>query len=270
MATRERWTFDSWELTNGSVRDLETREGLYGTPSPVGANATVAGRHGEVWRPKTYGPGTFTLNCWIGSLTDRVGFETLYDDLLRAVAHTERLVRVQRTLASGEVRECDAELVGTLAPQAIGNYAARFSASFNVPAAFWRTVTSYTDTKAGVTSGGSVPLTKLTGSTAPMADLAYKFTGPMTNPLLTVPDTGETLGYVGTVPAGATLTLDSGTWSATATGMSVNLAAITHSDNVFLAVPVAKPGTTAALTFTGTALTAASQVDVTGRRSHLV
>jgi hypothetical protein len=270
MATRETWTFDGWNLTDGSVRDLETRDGLYATPNMVGANAVVAGRHGEVWRPKTYGPGTFTVNAWIGAQGDRAAFEALFSDLLRVVAHPERLILVQHTLASGETRECYAEVIGTFAPTSIGQQAARFAITFNVPAGFWRTTASYTDTKTALTTGMSIPLTNLTGSTAPMADLVYKFTGPQSNPLLTVPDTGDTLGYTGTIPAGASLTVDSSAWSVTGAGFTPTVAAVTHTDSVFLSVPVAKPGTTAALTYTGTGLTSASAVSITGRRSHLV
>ncbi len=58
---RERWTVDGYDLTQGTDRDVEYRAGLYRSPAAEGEDGEVSNRTGRIWRPKTHGPGTFTL-----------------------------------------------------------------------------------------------------------------------------------------------------------------------------------------------------------------
>ena len=58
--TTERWLADGWDLEQAGVRGWEYRDGTDQIAAAVGANGAVPNRTGEIWRPKTLGPGMFT------------------------------------------------------------------------------------------------------------------------------------------------------------------------------------------------------------------
>lgn len=271
---RERWLIDGWELTEGSYRDVESRDGLYATPAFVGANVSVANRRGTVWRPKTLGEGRFTLNGWIGG-TDRTAFEAAWQTLLRAMVHPERLVKYERYLASGEVREAYGEVTGVLAPQSLGQQAARFAIEVNVPDGVWRGQTQVIDSSSGtLTIGSTIPLTNLGVSTAPHDEAKIELTGPMSSPSIGVQGSlTEYVRYNALIPAGVVLTIDCASWDLTATGgFTPDVGAIVQGGaGSFLTIPPPGPtGAVPVLTFTGTGTTAASKVRALGKVMHLI
>jgi hypothetical protein len=95
---REDWWVDDWLVTDGWVRDVEMRTGLYQSAAKRGQNALVANRTGQLWTPKTFDQGTFTLNVWLGDDT-RTQVEQWWDLFLRAVSPGHRLCRYRRRVA---------------------------------------------------------------------------------------------------------------------------------------------------------------------------
>lgn len=272
---RERLLIDGWELTEGLVRDLELRDGLYGTPEMIGQNPVVANRRGSTYRRKNIGEGSFTINGWVASADGtRTGFESAWQTLLRAVWRPERLVKYERYLASGEIRECYGEVSGQLAPAAIGQQAGRFALQVRVPNGLWRGQTTVTDQSTGtLTSGATFALTNLANGSAPVDDAKVVLTGPLTSPQVAVVGNAvEFVKYTGTIGAGAVVTIDCGTWDVTATGMTANPAAVTYGgDSSYLTIPSPGPtGVAPSVVVTGSGFTASSKVALTGKRAHLI
>ena len=270
---RERWLLDNWELTEGLYRDVGTREGLDETPRLVGDNATVANRRGTLWRPKSLGEGRFVLNGWIGA-TSRAGFETAWNNLLRAAFHPERLVRYERWSAAGVARECYGEVTGTLTPRGIGQLAARFALEVGVPDGVWQGVAEVSDAgPVPLTDGAVFTLNNLGVSTAGLDACKIEFTGPISSPRIEIPSMpGEWVQYTGNVPTGATMTIDCGAWSVAGTaGFTPNPASITHGGSgSFLTIPAPTVGAAMQVRFKGANLAAASRVRVYGRPLFLI
>jgi hypothetical protein len=274
---REFWTADGWTITEGLVRDVEYRAGLYKTPGAVGEDADVSNRTGNLWRPKVHGPGSFVLNIWLGS-NDRATVEAYYDEVQRALVHPWRQTLFERGLANGTVRRCLGDVVAALEPQPSGQSLMRMSIEVNVPAAYWD---GTVDRNAGIAMPGAaangsvdLALTPFAASTAPMEKLTYKVTGPIDNPTVTDRTdfaNGEWLWYAGSIPAGQSLVVNSDTWQVTGLGGFVpNVAALNFSDRRFLWVPSARPGAVPTVRLTGSNVTAATRLDVSGREAFLL
>ncbi|GAA2746176.1 hypothetical protein [Kitasatospora cinereorecta] len=274
---RERWLVDGYELTDGLVRDVEYRSGLVTTPAVVGANAAVPNRIGELWRPKHHGPGKFTLALW---LAPRAGgwqaVEQAWEDLLRAIARPHRLLTFERYTAAGQLRRCQGEVLSALAPTPLGQSGMRVGVEVNVPAGYWESGDiAFEATAPGSPLPQDLDLDPFTDATAPMEQLAYRITGPITAP--TVTDTsdgpgrnGDSFTYTGQIAAGQSLTVDSATWQLTGTGGLVpDPARLTNTGPAFLRLAPGRPGMPPSVRLTGTNPGAGTQLTVTGRRAYL-
>jgi hypothetical protein len=274
---REKWSVDGWDLTLGPDLDVELRAGLYGTPDPVGNNGTVAGRTGEVWRPKTHGPGRFVLNMVITTVVDRAALEARWDAFLRSVAVVDRLPLWERVLASGEIRRCYGEVVGALAPTPAGQAGMRAAVEVNIPEGYWWSAISYSD--AGAAAAGAtrtVNLANLAPSTAPMERLTYTIAGPADDARVSdtthsdLGVTGDWFQYAGTIPAARSLVVNAETWAISGVGgWTPELARLNHKGNRFLTVSAARPGQTPKVTMTAANTAASTRLSVSGRRSFL-
>lgn len=274
---REAWTVDGYVLTDGLVRDVEMRDGLNSTPPVRGDFAPVAGAHGglDSGRRK-FGPGSFTLNMWLGApfAGSRGDVEVAWDTLLRAIAQPHRLATYVRTLAGGSQRRCFARMTNVLTPQAIGQRAERFAAEFGVPAAFWTDLADTTDaTVAGTALPQDLTLTSKDGATGPMGDLVYTITGPITNPqvmLMSDLTLTDYFRYGGAVGAGQTLVVNTGTWAVTGTGgLAPDGSLLTFTGDRYLEVTPARPGVVPAVRLIGTGGGGTTRLAVTGKRSFL-
>jgi hypothetical protein len=270
---RERWLVDGYELTDGAVRDVETRDGLYASAPVVGGNAVIPHRTGEVWRRKVHGPGGFSLNLWLGDRTSRAAVEALWDNLLRAVTPLHRLPKYERLTDAGEWRECYGEVVSALEPKAIGQRGIRIGIEVRVPAGYWRSQTIYTHaTAAGAALPKALPLTDLAPSTAPMEQLISRVDGPINDPLVidrTDGVDGEWWLYTGNIPTGQWLIVDSGTYAMSGGGGFVpDESRLTYNGPRPLVVPAAKPGGVPAVELRGNNGGAGTKLTVTGRRSY--
>jgi hypothetical protein len=272
-AIRERWYADGWEFTEGDIRDVEYRSGQLISPAKRGGNATVSNRTGEVWRPKKHGPGSFTLEVWLGTYQREA--QQLWDELLRAVDSPHRLVTWRRITANGETRTCEGEVTGALEPTAIAQNGYRASIEVNVPAGYWRgdqlvTVASPTDGAAGVRE---FDLAAFATSTAPLDSLTVRLAGHLVNPRvadITPLGRGDSLTYAGTIPAGKGLTLANGDWTDTPdAGWDYNPAALNYTGDRFLQLAATPPGGVQRLRLTADTIGAGAGVTVSGYRSYL-
>ncbi len=270
---RERWLADDWEITQGLVRDVERRDGLYRAAGKRGGNVTIAGQHGDLWRPKKNGPASFVLNVWLGT-NSRAEWEVEWDNLLRALTPGHRLVRYRRLLSGGEWREAYGEVLSAVEPAPNGNLLARGSIEVNVPSGRWRGLTT---TSQSLTGTGRLSLTAFAGSTAPLDDLTYRITGPITNPrVLDVTDVargsvGNSLTWTGVIGTGQTLVVDAGAWAVTGEGgLAVpDVGPLSFTGDRFLTLPVAPPGESPAVQLDGSNVGVGAGLAVGGYLSYL-
>jgi len=270
---RERITFDGWELTIGQgVRDWEVRDGMDEVSGFLGDNHQIGGRGAEVWRPKRIGAGRFEVGLWLGgsSVSDA---QARYRDLVRAVARPWALIRVQRTMADGTVIFCDAELVGGIKPNHIGQLGYRASLTFNVPSGVWLSYDSFMAvTPAGATLPKTLSMPEHKIATAPMQMLMYTITGPITNPKLsdaTSGGTGDTFMYKGTVTSGNQLVIRANDWSVTGVGFAPNLGLLFPTGDRLMTVAPPRPGGVPAVKLEGTGGGALTKLQVDGRAAFL-
>lgn len=274
---REAWSVDGYVLTDGLVRDVEYRDGTNATPPTRGDFASVAGAHGGLDRGRVkFGPGSFTLNMWLGApfAGSRADVEVAWDTLLRAIAQPHRLAVYTRTLAGGSQRRAAARMTNVLTPQHIGQRAQRFAAEFGVPAAFWTDLTDLTDqTVAGTALPQDLTLTGKDGATGPMGDLVYTITGPITNPqvmLMSDLTLADYFRYAGTVGGGQTLVVNAATWAVTGTGgLTPDPSLLTFTGDRYLEVTPARPGIIPAVRLIGSGGGGGTRLAVTGKRSFL-
>ena len=237
MATTlaEGWYIDGVRLDRYAVVDdnngvsLNDRAGWDDVPGLRGENVTLLGRHGELWRRKTYGPGRKTLNLtvhgtsedgWTVPSTDRLqraAYEEALDALLRIFAPRHRLLSVERVHANGDRRQADCEVTSVIAPEAVGMTAGRLSVELVIPGSFWEDVDpiSYR-LPYNTTTGGSQDLEvySLAGQTAPCADAVVTITGPCSTVSVNDTETGSGFTYAVAISAGHTLTVDAGAFTA--------------------------------------------------------
>lgn len=272
-AIRERWFADDWEFTEGDIRDVEYRSGQLGIPAARGSNAAVPNRTGEVWRPKIHGPGTFTLEVWLGTYQRQA--QALWDELLRAVVQPHRLVTYRRITAAGETRYCQGEVIGAMAPTSIGQAAYRASIAVDVPAGYWRgeqlqTVTTPLSAGPG---GTVVDLSVFSSSTAALEELSYTLTGQLVDPRVadtTARGRGGWLSYTGTVPTGKALTLDAASWQVSGSpGFTPSGQAVDYSGDRFLTLAATPPNGAHRLLVTAGTVGAGAALTVAGYRSYL-
>lgn len=273
VAIRERWFADGWEFTEGDIRDVEYRSGQLGAPAMRGSNAVVANRTGEQWRPKVHGPGSFTLEVWLGTYQRQA--QAMWDELLRAVVQPHRLVTWRRITAAGETRFCEGEVTAALQPTYVGQSAYRASIEVSVPRGYWRGDTEFTQATALTGPAGyrDLALTEFATSTAPLEELRLRLDGQLVNPRvqdLTDRGRGEELLYAQTIPNGQALALDCADWSAAGAGGLVPVpAAINYTGDRFLTVAATPPGVVPTLRLAADTIGAAGRLTVSGSRSYL-
>ena len=269
----EQIFFDGWELTEGTVRNWEVRDGMDGVAAMVGDNLTVANRSGEVWRPKTMGPGRFQLSVWLYGNT-RQQANDAWRTLLRAVYRTHRLITVKRRMPGGESVVCAAELVGSIEPTHLGMQGYRATLTFNVPSGYWCSETFYAhETAAGATLPKALYLNDLAPSTGPLEHLSYTIWGPITNPTLTDNTdggTGDTINYKGTIPNGGWIRYNATNWSIDK-GFSAgySLSNVNPTGRRLMTITAARPNDVPSVLLTGTGGGAATKLRVYGQRIYL-
>lgn len=213
-----------------------------------------------------------------------VGLEHNLRGLYGLFGVRHRLLDLRYTPAAGMPDLCaEAKVVTASEPTAwIGAARARLAIVLSIPGVFWRDPTPADWSTS--TLGAPVRVSTLDGSTAPVLDAIFRVTGPVTGLRITDTTTGSWLAYPGTVAAGRQLRVHCGrmdahdasavTWDgaeANATGRVVTGGP--GSGFRFLALtpaPVASVHDRGVRVLVeGTATSAATQVEVHGRRAFL-
>lgn len=210
---RERWFIDGLEVTDGLVHDVETFDGLFGSPPLEGTNVAVAGRDGQVWTPKRFGAGSFTLRLWMAGNT-RAEVDANWERLLRHAVKRHKLVRFERRLSNGTVRECYGEVTGRISPTPIGQLGMRASIDVVVPSGVWQDTTEidsgfiYLSPMKTSAVNRLVDLNGFAGASAPLTGLRVAITGMVQGLQITCPETGSWFRYDSTLNVGSILTVD--------------------------------------------------------------
>jgi hypothetical protein len=242
----ESWKADGWALESVGVRGWEYRSGTDGVAAPVGVNGSVPNRRGEIWRPKTLGPGMFTLGMWLAGPT-REDAEAQFFDLLRACVRPHRQVKFERTRANGVTYECYAEYAGQINPTPIAQRGIRAAIDFKVADGVWRGQTLVTTpSPADATLPKTLALPGLAASTAAIEDGSFTVAGPISNTLVVdVTDgvDGDSFSYTKPIASGESITVNSQTWDVTGGGGHVvDLSKVFPAGRRMLTVVAARPG----------------------------
>lgn len=267
---------DGYQLTQGFVRDIETRQGHRATTARRGDPLYSSGRHGTVWRPRLLDASEFTLNMWIGD-TDKALVEQWFDELLSAVMPLDRLCSYRRDKPDSTSRTALGMVIAAIAPIQEGNTLMRVGFSVRCPSGRWQdTNQSTAATVAGAAVPQTLPLAFASKATAPMDDLLYKIDGPISNPqVLCVSDLdgASVIGsftYSATIPAGQWLQVDSSNWSiSTSVGIVGDASLLSYTGVRVLNVPSARPGVTPTVKLLGGNNGSGTRLTVTGKASYL-
>jgi hypothetical protein len=268
---RERYVIDGYDVTEGNVRDVETREGLATEPDLRGDDQEIANSIGDVFVPKVYGPGRFTMQVWWGVSTTRAAVEAAFEELQRVVSRPHRMCRIVRTLSDGSTRQCDAYKVSSMKPTAIGQRGYRAGIEFKIPRGFWRGTADVVDeTPAGAALPKTLALVNVGAGTAPVDDSVYRVIGPISDPV--VVDTTDGVdkawfSYAGQVPANAHMEVNAATWTVVGVGFTVNQQAVAFSER--MTTVAGPPGQNPTVALRGTNGGATTALRVTGRPAWL-
>ncbi len=268
----ERWWADDWEITQGIVRDVETRDGLYRASGLRGGNVEIAARGGNLYRAKKIGPGGFVLNLWLGDKS-RSDVDRYYDELLRATAAPHRMTRYRRLLEDGSQRECYGEVVQAIEPRHSGQALMRCGLEVGIPSGVWRDAPEFSGTRTDSRAGtGVLRLSSFVGSTAPLDDLVYRIPGPVDLPTVVDVTDGvdtEAMVWQGSVGLGQTLVINSGTWRITGEGGLIvpSVGPLSFTGDRFLTVAPARPGVIPSVRFQGVNVGVGAGLSVSGVRS---
>lgn len=272
----ETWTADGWVITQGSVRDIEMRDGLVVTPEVRGGNLALAGVRGERWRPKILGAGRFVLNVWVGGNNQAEAW-AYYEEMLRATVRPDHLVRYERTMPDGSLRYCHGEVLSTVAPKAMGQNGYRVGIEVSVPDGLWYSSETITqDFQLQVLTGQInqvLSMSSFSGGTAALDRLTYRYTGASSDLRITNftedIDNGF-LRYAGTLPSTGGVFFNSDTWSAVGVGnVSLNQQAVSYSGGRMLSVSAARPGRVPKIRVTVAVTSGSPVLRVVGQKAFL-
>lgn len=270
----EAWYADDFLLSEGIVRDVETRAGIARTPAPRGSNPSLSNRTGELWRPKMHGAGSFVLNMWCAAEAPRAQVDALYDDVLRATARPHRLTRYRHVRADGSARYAMGELVSAIEPAPIGQAGWRFGLEVRIPDGYWLDEAEQTMVVIPTSNDQVFALDAFGGSSAPMERLRITVMGGASGLRLadyTDDVEGDWLAYSVGVPDGQGIEFDAGEWQPYGlNGLIVNEQAISYSGGRFLTIPAAAPGKVPLLRVQSTNRTANTRIEVAGPPAYLV
>ncbi len=275
----ENWYADGYLLTSCGVRDIAYGSAMYTGAGKRGDNTTVAQRNGDIWRPKMYESSAFTLNMYTYNPRGQEFALDAYRELLRVMTRQDALVEFVREWQDGSRRyRCFGEVVQAVAPTNFGPRGFRMGFEVRVPGAFWESVDQFVHTTSDAVLPQTITLTNHADSNAPIDDMRFVVTGPVTNPtvelLRSSVTTPERWTYNGVVAAGQTLTVDAGTWAVTGTGgLVVDQSRIDYTGNRYLTVQPHRPNDIVQapqIRLSGSSGTSSTRLSTVGRSKVLV
>ena len=275
-------------ILNTLAKNIEELTGRLRTPKSTTDNAQVPKRHGRVRvGQKFYEQNELALPMWVvgsnddGTIpvgsTEAKTFWTNIDILTSLFSLKSSALDVRHTLPDGSVRQCYADVLETIDFEVSMKNLGRFTVVLTVPDAFWQDVYASTQVISGLSA---LPVTSIlstfAGATAPMEDMAFTFTGPITNPEVWAYANSQPLPlpiwfrYNGIVPAGQTLSLDCSTWTIGGS-MAPVYANLVHLGSArWMSVQAATDAGNPQIQVRGSGTTTATRLEVMGRRKFLV
>lgn len=262
-------------VLNTLAKNIDTLAGRLRTPGLRTENIVVPGRHGALRTPnKKFDQNIITLPMWVAGCDDngaipsdsnaRIEFYARVDELTRVFKNGE--LDVRHTLPDGSIRQIFGDAMDVFDWTTTAAPTGMFGVNILAYYPFWQSLAALTQELGA--DGASAKFTRFAPSTAPIEDIAWKLTGPWLNPVLTFGD-GSWVAYDANIPAGQSLTIDSGTWQLTGSGgLVVNYTKIRHdgADDRWATLPA----TSQTVTLGGTTRTAATKLAGTGRNMFLV
>lgn len=238
------WFIDGTAVRRSTVRLVTSRAGWHNVNPFVGQNIAVPSRHGEIWVPKKVGAGAFSLDIWLYGNTDQK-INDEWDRLLSLVMKPHRLLTVEKRLPNQEVRYCEAELTGSIQPTMVGRHGMRATLQFRIPSGTWRSQKTWIyESTPGSSLSELLLMPGIADSTAPINDALVIVRGPITDFTVRsrVDDQDHEMTYGDTVPAGASVIINTGTWSMRGANTSSNPAALsTNGDHLLTINPSSSP-----------------------------
>jgi hypothetical protein len=266
---------------------IEDQQGWYDIPGVRGDNATLAGRHGQLWRPKKYDVGRIPMTVGIhGANSDwsvptegsaqRSLFEENLNGLLRVIGVRHRQIEVERVhpLANGSTprRRALCEVTGTITPQMTGYTDGQVSFEWVVPGAFFEDTDVTTYRLRYDHTGASEQLLEvysLAGQTGYCSDPITTVTGPCTTVSVVDAETGAGWSY-GALSGGEVLVVDAGEFTAVKGSTSVITALGIDSGNGLLEIgPAPSESQGPSVIVTATGMDSSSRISMQTRRKWL-
>lgn len=295
MAT-ETWVYDGWNLSDyvsgAKISDIRTWQGLDhvsgvnvsgNTTGTSGTNGMfqLAQTHGEFWYPQFYTAATRLMTMHVSSNNPSTGaapttvdqarqnFDTNFDFLTRLFARRRNLSSLVKTMSNGTQRLGLITVASVIEPTLVPITDALITVELTFPDPFWRDATDYTIASA-IAPGFNGPVSNMQSATAPMNDLQFVITGPITNPRVTDNESGHWVQYTGTVAAGNTLTLTNTNMGVSGTGFTPTLANVVHAGdtNWLTLYPTYSLGGVS-IQFTGTSTTGATALAINGHLKYM-
>lgn len=295
MAT-ETWTYDGVNLSNYAngfqLNDIRTWNGLDNIPgvnvsgsgsgTSTGTNGMfqLAQTHGEFWYPQYFTAATKLLTMYVSSNSasgpptsidqGRQNFDANLEALTLLFQRRKQLSQVVRTLSSGQQRLAKVSVMSTIEPQLVPVTSGLITVELTIPDGRWQDATD--SSLSTLSAGFSGVVTGLAGATAPMDDLQFNITGPITNPRITDNESGSWVQYTGTIAAGKTLVIHNYAMAIDDGGSGwapslVNMVHAGDSNWLTLHPSVAQGGVN--ITFGGSATTGATSLLIYGHRKYM-
>lgn len=213
-------------VLNTLAKNIESLTGRLRAPALRTQNIEVPGRHGKLRTPnKKFDENLISLPMWVAGCDDdgliptdstaRIEFYKRVDELTRLFKGGSQVLDMRHTLPDGTVRQIFGDTLDvfdfTTSAAPTGKFVVNFLAFYP----FWQSLAAITQELAA--DGATANFTRFAPSTAPIEAVAYKITGPWTNPVLTFAD-GSWVAYDVALTTGQTVTIDSGAWTLTGGG----------------------------------------------------
>ena len=178
-------------------------EGI-GIPKYRGSDLRVPFQHGNRWIKKRFDSRKVVLSMWIKGI-DRADLDRNIDAFLTAIGKPG-LHTLSRTLRSGETRVTQAELCSEIQFVRKNPGYAKFALELELSDPFFYGTEKTADVRTASTS--PFIWTHTNDGSAPATDLVITLEGPLSNPVLRNRNNDVWIQYVGTIPDGKSVILD--------------------------------------------------------------
>ena len=200
----ENWTFNGFSLSARGKWDMEAVIEGIGIPKYRGSDLRVPFQHGNRWIKKRFDSRKVVLSMWIKGI-DRADLDRNIDAFLTAIGKPG-LHTLSRTLRSGETRVTQAELCSEIQFVRKNPGYAKFALELELPDPFFYGTEKTADVRTASTS--PFIWTHTNDGSAPATDLVITLEGPLSNPVLRNRNNDVWIQYVGTIPDGKSVILD--------------------------------------------------------------